>query len=149
MPSTSGDPHARDLGLDIRSALLALGLLVALLETVWYEWIGALHILWVSLITAAVVFSWRALVRRDGWGGGVAAAFLAIPVLLVVVLLVLIHLWPIPGNGFGLFAVYLPAATALLCPLLAIGRRPQWTHPDGEPVTDAHSEAPGPRTPVA
>ncbi|OFS14094.1 hypothetical protein [Kytococcus sp. HMSC28H12] len=136
-PITRSHPHDRDLGLDIRSTLLALGLLVALVETVWYEWIGALHVLWVSLITFGVVRCWRALVRHDGWGGGVAAAFLAIPVLLVIVVLVLLHLWPIPANGFGLFATYLPGATAVLCPLLAIGRRAQWTHPDGDPLPDA------------
>ncbi|PKZ41239.1 hypothetical protein CYJ76_08670 [Kytococcus schroeteri] len=136
-PITRSHPHDRDLGLDIRSTLLALGLLVALVETVWYEWIGALHVLWVSLITFGVVRCWRALVRHDGWGGGVAAAFLAIPVLLVIVVLVLLHLWPIPANGFGLFATYLPGATAVLCPLLTIGRRAQWTHPDGDPLPDA------------
>ncbi|SNC71917.1 hypothetical protein SAMN05445756_1660 [Kytococcus aerolatus] len=137
MGGISQDGHPRDVGLDIRSALLALGLLVALLETVWYEWIGALHVLWVSLITFGVVHCWRVLVRRDGWGGGVGAAFLALPVLFVIVLLVWLHLWPIPENGFGLFGTYLPGATALLCPLLAIGRRPQWTHPEGEPLPDA------------
>ncbi len=40
------------------------------------------------------------------------------------------------ATGFGLLLTYLPGATAVLCPVLAIGRRAQWTHPDGDPVTD-------------
>ena len=136
-PITRSHPHDRDLGLDIRSTLLALGLLVALVETVWYEWIGALHVLWVSLITFGVVRCWRALVRHDGWGGGVAAAFLAIPVLLTMVLIGALQLWPLPPDSLGAFLWYLPGATAVLCPLLAIGRSPRWDHPDGEPLPDA------------
>ncbi|SNC71923.1 hypothetical protein SAMN05445756_1662 [Kytococcus aerolatus] len=135
--ATSQNSHPRDLGLDIRSAFLALGLMVATLDTDKSRWIALVHLMWVSLITTAVVLVWRALVRRDGWGGGVAAAFLAIPVVLVVLVLVLLRLWPLPPDSLGTFGWYLPGATALLCPLLAIGRRPLWTHPDGEPLPDA------------
>ncbi|PKZ41238.1 hypothetical protein CYJ76_08660 [Kytococcus schroeteri] len=137
MRGTPHFKHPRDLGLDIRSALLASCLMVAATDTDKSRWIGAVHLLWVSLITAGVVLCWRALVRHDGWGGGVAAAFLAIPVLLTMVLIGALQLWPLPPDSLGAFLWYLPGATAVLCPLLAIGRSPRWDHPDGEPLPDA------------